>query len=187
MPILAREPELYPDDLLDRPETGTEATHRWWVVHTRPRQEKTLARFLTDKHIAHYVPQLEHKTRSPQGRIRIAYVPMFTSYGFVYVTPEERLKTLDIPATAHLLEVQDGRQLTFDLKQIRRLSLTGKLLTPEDRLEPGMQVRITSGPFEGFEGRILKRRTGDHLLVMVNYLQRGISVELGDYHLERLT
>ncbi|MEX0725855.1 MAG: transcription termination/antitermination NusG family protein [Planctomycetaceae bacterium] len=187
MPILAREPELYPDDLLDRPETGREESHRWWVVHTRPRQEKSLARRLTELHIGHYVPQLEQKTRSPKGRMRVSYVPMFTSYGFVYCTPEERLKTLDAPATAHLLEVEDSKQLTFDLRQIRRLSLTGKILTPEDRLEPGTPVRVTSGPFAGFEGRILKRRTGDHLLVMVNYLQRGISVELGDYHLERLT
>ncbi|MDA0834768.1 MAG: antitermination protein NusG [Planctomycetota bacterium] len=187
MPILAREPELYPDDLLDRPEVGTEASHRWWVVHTKPRQEKALARYLTELHIGHYVPQMEQKTRSPKGRTRVSFVPMFTSYGFVYCTADERMKALDTYATANLLEVKDNEQLTFDLRQIRRLSLTGQILTPENRLEPGMPVRITSGPFTGFEGRILKRRTGDHLLVMVNYLQRGISVELGDYHLERLT
>ena len=50
MPILAEEPELFPEDLLDRPEVGQEDGKQWWVVHTRPRQEKSLARTLGTAH-----------------------------------------------------------------------------------------------------------------------------------------
>ena len=45
MPLLPPETTLYPSDLLARPaDPGAEA--RWWVIHTRPRAEKNLARKL---------------------------------------------------------------------------------------------------------------------------------------------
>ena len=33
MPILAREPDLYPDDLFDRPELGLEQAATWWALY----------------------------------------------------------------------------------------------------------------------------------------------------------
>src|SRR4051812_2827840 len=45
MPILDAEPSVYPDNLLD--ELAVSDTERcWWVVYTRARQEKALARQL---------------------------------------------------------------------------------------------------------------------------------------------
>ncbi len=50
MPILPAEPDLYPSDLWDRlsepvPEPqDDEARVRWMCLHTRPRQEKAVAR-----------------------------------------------------------------------------------------------------------------------------------------------
>ena len=186
MPILAREPDVYPEGLLDRPEVGCESTRRWHVVHTRPRQEKTLARQLRSLRIAHYLPQTERKFRSPNGRRRVSFVPLFTGYLFLYGDGHERLQAYQTHSAAQVLDVPDGAELTFDLRQISRLTIIGQPLTPVARLQPGTRVRITGGPFESFEGRILKKRAGDRLLVVVNYLQQGVTVELDDYELEEL-
>ena len=84
MPILAPEPEIYPENLLDCPDVGHEENRGWWVVHTRPRQEKALARRLAAADIANYVPQVERRYRSPGGRKRVSYAPLFHVYSFVY-------------------------------------------------------------------------------------------------------
>lgn len=186
MPILTREPDLFPIDLLDGGQADCDLTRCWWVVHTRPRQEKALARRLHHLAVPHYVPQIELTSRSPAGRRRISYVPLFPGYAFLYVNDEERIRSFNSNAIVRFLEVPDGEQLRFDLQQIKRLTEMGRPLTAETRLPPGSTVRITRGPFENFEGCILDYRAGRRLLVMVNYLQQGVSVELDDDEIEGL-
>ncbi len=186
MPILVQEPDLFPSDLLDLPETGCETDRQWWVVHTRSRQEKLLARELSGQGVAHYVPQYENRTQSPSGRRRVSYVPLFPGYAFVYGNDEDRFRTLDCRATSKLLPVGDGERLTYELRQIRQLILSGQSLTPEEYLQPGTKVRIKSGPLRMIEGQIVQRRSGDRLLVAVDYLQKGVSVELGSAEIELL-
>jgi transcription antitermination factor NusG len=56
--------------------------------------------------------------------------------------------------------------------------ISGEPLTPEDRLQAGDWVVITSGPLEGLQGKVIRR--GKHLrfFVEVEFLQRGASVEI---------
>src|SRR5688572_17709596 len=44
MPLLALEPSIYPESLLAEPIAPATTQERWWVLHTRPRAEKALAR-----------------------------------------------------------------------------------------------------------------------------------------------
>ena len=46
MPLLPLEPFIYPPDLLTKLGQTVEATEKWWVLYTRPRAEKVLARKL---------------------------------------------------------------------------------------------------------------------------------------------
>lgn len=186
MPILRKEPDLFPEGLLDQPGLGEEADTQWWAVHTLPRQEKTLARKLRVRGIRHYLPQAPRKTKSPAGRMRVSYVPLFAGYVFLYGTEQERLQSLESGCIAKMLPVGDGKRLTDDLRQIQKLISANVPFAFEERLEPGMGVRIKSGPFQGYEGQILKRHSGDRLLVIVNYLQQGISVALDDCQLEKI-
>lgn len=57
MPLLKREPDLFPADLFDLP---VEA-RPWSVAHVRSRQEKALARYLVQKQIPFYLPQTENE------------------------------------------------------------------------------------------------------------------------------
>ena len=43
MPLLAREPSIFPESLLDRVPELTDASQRWWVLHTfRSRREELI-------------------------------------------------------------------------------------------------------------------------------------------------
>lgn len=186
MPILRKEPDLSPDNLFEHPDLLRDPNCRWWVAHTLPRQEKTLARKLHARQAWYYLPQAQRDTRSPGGRTRTSFVPLFAGYLFLYGGEAERVMALETGCIAKLLPVEDGEKLTADLRQVRQLIASGASFAFEPRLEPGMQVRVTSGPFQGFQGSILKRHSGDRLLVAVNYLQQGISISLADCQVERL-
>jgi hypothetical protein len=82
--------------------------------------------------------------------------------------------------------VTDGAQLTVDLARIRRLLETGVAVTVESQIEAGMRVRVKSGSMLGLEGTVFKRHGKDRLLVMVNFLQQGASIEFPDWEVERI-
>src|SRR6516165_139504 len=82
MPLLPLEPFVYPDDLLDQPVLLPEASARWWVLHTRPRAEKSLARRLLRTATPFFLPLRKRQWRH-RGRLLCSYVPLFPGYVFL--------------------------------------------------------------------------------------------------------
>jgi transcription antitermination factor NusG len=186
MPILAAEPDLYPEDLLDESASLLDQDAGWWAMYCLPRQEKQLMRRLRAVGVAHYCPLIAKRNRSPNGRIRTSYLPLFSAYVFVNGTDEQRHAAVSTGCVSRCLEVSDGKSLVGDLRQIHRLIVSGVRLTPEARFAAGKKVRITSGPFLGFEGFVIRRENETRLLVAVNYLQQGASMLLEDCQLEEI-
>jgi transcription antitermination factor NusG len=184
MPILKEEPSMYPETLLDAaPEEM--AGRRWLALYTKARQEKSLARELLKYEIPFYLP-LVRKTNVSRGRKRTSLVPLFAGYIFLCGSEEERLRTLTTNRISRVLAVEDPDQLVFDLRQLRQLIVANAPLTVESRLAPGQRVRVRQGAFAGLEGMVLKRRGQTRLLVSINFLQQGASVEIDDFLLDPL-
>ncbi len=182
MPILQEETSLYPETLLD--ETFEEPSQRkWWALYTKPRQEKAVSRALLGYHVPFYMP-LVKKISKPKGRRIVSHVPLFAGYMFLYGTEEERVQGLTTNRILQCLPVDDEPLLVRDLRQFRKLIAAEAPLTVEARLVAGNRVRVRHGTFAGLEGTVLKRRSKTHLLVAVNFLQQGASVEIDDYMLE---
>ena len=186
MPILACEPDLYPDDLLDEETLREDEDATWWALYCRSNKEKKLMRQLRSLDVPFYSPLIAKRYRSPSGRLRRSYVPLFASYVFIFGDDTHRYTAQSTGCVSRWLVVPDAEKLTADLRQIRQLIDTNAELTSEARLAPGMRVRVRSGPFTGFEGAIIRREKQTRLLVAVNYLQRGASVLLDDCQLERI-
>jgi transcriptional antiterminator RfaH len=72
------------------------------------------------------------------------------------------------------------------LGRIYRLIVSGVPMAPEDRLQPGQWVQITSGPLEGLQGKLIRRGSRDQLIVEVNFLQRGAAVEVEGWAIKPL-
>jgi transcriptional antiterminator RfaH len=184
MPILKEEPNIFPETLLDAaPEDVSE--RKWLAVYTKARQEKSLARELLKYRIPFYLP-LVPKTSITRGRRRTSWSPLFGGYIFLFGAEEERGKALTTNRISRILTVEDADQFVFDLRQLRQMIAVGAPLTVESRLGPGQSVRVRQGPFAGLEGMVLKRRGQSRLLVSINFLQQGASVEIEDFMLDPL-
>ncbi len=186
MPILAQEPDIYPNHLLDESDIRADENVNWWAMYCLPRQEKQLMRRLRKLDVSFYAPMIPHTTRSPAGRVRTSYVPLFKSYVFVFGDEADRHESVSTGCVSRWLEVPDGDLLTHELRQIQQLVQSEMPLSPEARLTAGNYVRIRSGPLAGLEGQIIRRENQDRLLVAVNYLQQGASVLLEDFDVESI-
>jgi transcriptional antiterminator RfaH len=177
MPVLAAEPDQFPEDLFadERPPHAGERL--WWVLHTRPRQEKSLARVLHEAKIPFYLPVIPRQLQV-RGRRLTAHIPLFPGYVFLLGDRNERHKALTTHRVVRTLDVPEPERLWEDLRQIRRLIDTGAPIMPEDRLAPGMLVEIRRGPLAGIKGRIIRTATGRRFVVQIDFIQRGASVLL---------
>jgi transcriptional antiterminator RfaH len=153
------------------------------VLYTKPRQEKAICRDLLRQRIPYYLPLIA-KTLQYQQRRLTSHAPLFAGYVFTFGSETERTRMLATNRVLRVLEVDDPAQLVHDLDQVRRLILSNAPLTIESRLVPGDHVRVQKGPFGGMEGTVLHRRGRTHLLVSINFLQRGASIEIEDFLLE---
>ncbi len=118
--------------------------------------------------------------------MRTSFVPLFSSYVFLRGNESQRYEALRTNCISRCLEVDDQTQLVHDLQQVRLLIGCGAPLTPESRIGPGMRVRVRTGFLAGMEGTVVKRRGHQRLLVAVQFLQQGASVELDDCQVEQL-
>lgn len=183
MPLLPLEPFVFPEDLLSNPIIDQGPSARWWVLHTRPRAEKSLTRRLLRHSVPFFLPVCKRQWRH-RGRIFCSYVPLFPSYVFLQGDNQEVLKTLETNLVARVLQVEDQQQLHTDLVRVHRLVATGAPLSPEERLQPGSLVEITQGPLAGLEGKILRRGKRLKFIVEVQLLQRGVSVEIESWMIQ---
>jgi transcriptional antiterminator RfaH len=182
MPILAPEPSLFPETLLDEP-LPDETQRHWWAVYTRARQEKSLARQLRAMAVPHYLPLVPKVSLIGSRRVK-SLLPLFSSYLFMYASEQERIEALATRRIAQLHPAPEDRALVRDLRNVRMLIASGAPLTVESRLEAGQRVRVKNGALMGLEGTIIARRGEDRLLVAIEFLQQGVSVLIHDYQVE---
>jgi transcriptional antiterminator RfaH len=184
MPILKKEADLYPLDLFEQDVPDGSPVRRWWALYTPSRREKDLMRRLEKKHIAFYSPIVEKRHRSPNGRLRTTYVPLFSNYVFLCGDDADRYEAMCTGCVSRDLEVAEPETLLHDLREIYRLIQTGVEVSPVPEIPVGTPVRVTSGPLEGREGIVIERRGRNCLIVAVNFLQQGALAELDDCDVE---
>ncbi len=185
MAVFGKDATVYPETLLD-PLCGKDSQRQWMVLYTRARQEKALARDLLRQEIPFYLPVVKHVSLC-RGRRRTVDLPLFSGYVFLYGSEPERISSLATNRISRILLVSDPDRLVQELRQLRQLIASKAPLTVESRLVPGTRVRVRQGPFAGIECVVLTRRGETRLLVSVNFLQRGASVQIDDFLLEPLS
>lgn len=173
MPILRKESEIFPADLFSL--TLEEAP--WEVVHVRSRQEKMLARVLSNRNQPFYLPQVEKRVQR-SGRTFKSFLPLFTGYVFLRRTAETRPVLWSSGVVTRVIPVEDQRLLDEELRQIRSLQEAGATLTPQPEFTPGDRVRITEGVFAGYIGTLVKERDAVSLVVSISSLNKAVLAEL---------
>lgn len=177
MPLLKKETDLFPADLLD---SDLARTSPWWAMYTLARQEKKLMRQLIELDVPFYSPTIERRYRSPNGRLRTSYEPLFANYVFICGDEVARYQAVCTGSVSRWMPVEQTEELVTDLAQINRLVQSQAPLSPESRLEPGQRVRIRNGAFAGYEGVITRRDKEIRLHVYVRFMEQGVSVVIQD-------
>ncbi len=177
MPLLPLEPYIAPNDLLDTDMMPEADSASWWVLHTRPRTEKSLARHFLARNLSFFLPLYQRRWRS-RGRLFRSYMPLFPGYIFLYGDAQTRLDALATNQVVRTLAVADPEELRADLVRVHQMMQASMLLSPEAQLQPGTSVEVVAGPLAGLEGKILRRGKELRFFVEVRLLQCGVSVEV---------
>jgi hypothetical protein len=176
---------IYPADLFEQVGAPLESRggRTWWLLHTKSRQEKKVAELLHGSLIPFYLPLVQQRAPD-RGRVRINWIPLFRGYVFLWGNDDDRLAALKTNRIAAIHPVLDGGRLTADLANFALLIAQGAALTPESKITAGKRVKVKSGPFSGVEGIVSKRQGKTKLLIVLEAILQGASLNIEDCQLE---
>jgi transcription antitermination factor NusG len=167
-------------------ETAPEA-RLWHVVTTMPRHEKTTWAGLTKIGIDAFLPTYE-SVRSWRNRQKVAVVaPLFPTYLFVRITPNEKLNVLRTPGVRQFVGNRQGLAVipSEELEGLRRAVSERKAL-PFEGLVEGSRVRVRSGPLQGIEGCLLRKSNECRIVVKVRLINQHAVIDVDASDIEPL-
>src|SRR5665213_3052426 len=130
---------------------------KWYAVYTKPRCEKKVADLLVKKGIENYCP-LNKVQKQWSDRKKIILEPLFTSYVFVRISPDEQLAVrqtygilnfvywLSKPAIVRNAEIDIIKRFLNEYPCVRLEKLA---------VNVSDIVRIVTGPFMEQEGQVI--------------------------------
>lgn len=145
------------------------------MLHTKPRQEKSLARELFRQEIGYYLPVVPRR-RKTRTRVRLSEVVLFEGYLFLFTNRDGYVSALSTGRIVRALVVPDQRLLWEDLQRLARIIRVGEPLTPTVDFEPGQEVEVAEGPLAGVRGRVIRSASGNRFVVEVSFIGRGVSL-----------
>ena len=160
----------------------------WYAAYTSANHEKRVSGQFTNRAVEHFYPVYESLHQWKDRRVKLE-LPLFPGYVFVRIALRDRLKVLQVPGVACLVGF-GGRAVPLpeeDVQRIRKIQDPGVGARPHPFLNAGKRVRVTSGPLQGLEGLVVRRKNATRFVVSVELLQRSVSVDVGGVELEPLS
>lgn len=137
---------------------STPVSKNWYAVYTRPRWEKKVAELLSKKGVVNYCP-LNKVKKQWHDRKKIVMEPLFSSYVFVKVTPQQYSlvkSTVGVINFVHWL----GKPAVVRDEEINAINafLLEHATVHLEKIKVSMhdEVKITYGPLMHLEGRIVQ-------------------------------
>lgn len=150
----------------------------WYAAYTLPRHEKAVAEQLTQLGISSYLPLWTEVRLWNRRRVPVQ-LPLFPGYVFVRMQLNDKGRVLARPGVVRF--VGFGTTLSVlpdDEMEHLKLALCNSNAKPYPHLTVGKRVKIRSGPFEGLQGSILKRKGKTQLVVTLDMIQSSMLLEV---------
>jgi len=150
----------------------------WYVIYTRPQQERKVVQHLSEKQLNHYLPTIE-KVRQWHDRKKVIKVPLFPSYVFVHLSRQKDYYDSINDNPGFLYFVKSGKtnaRISEEvIHNIRFVLDNGKEIeTTSGYIEPGTQMIIRNGPFTGLVCQVVEHKKTQKILVKLDMLNRSI-------------
>jgi transcription antitermination factor NusG len=150
---------------------------RWMVLQTKARQEKAVARHLSAAGVRHDLPLVERITVT-RGRKHRSRVPLFPSYVFVFGEKQDAYDAIATRRVVKYLEVEDQDGLQDELAVVHSAIQSGLPIDEYPGLAMGHRARVVKGPLLGIEGIVIEEARRSRLVLHVETLGRGASIEI---------
>jgi transcription antitermination factor NusG len=157
----------------------------WYAAYTRANHERRVAEQLAERGVEHFLPQYECVRKWKDRKVRLQ-MPLFPGYVFVQLALQNRLRVLQVPGVACLVGFA-GRPAAVpeeEFARIRGFLKQGLRAGPHPYLAVGRRVRVRTGPLEGIEGIILRRKNGCRLVISLELIQRAVAVDVDSADVE---
>mgnify|MGYP003326937051 CR=1 FL=1 len=156
---------------------------RWYVLHTKSRQEKAVAKHLARRQANFFLPLVSQVRFYGRRKVSVD-LPMFPGYVFLFGAREQAFEADRTKRLARIIEVADQQQIEWEIKNLQLAIEKAVPLDPYPYLRMGTRAEVRSGPFRGLQGVIEQRPRPDRLMLQVDMLGRAVSVEIDGSLLE---
>ena len=115
-------------------------------------------------------------------------LPLFPCYLFLRGMEERRLDVVTTPGIVSILSV-NGEPAVIpegEIESVRKAIEWGNRVEPHPFLRCGDRVRVISGPLQGLEGILVRKKNLYRLVLSVELLERSASVEVDVSSVERV-
>jgi transcriptional antiterminator RfaH len=152
----------------------------WYLIYTKPRQEKSALQNLEQQGYQCYLPLLP-KEKLRQGAVALTDEPLFPRYLFINLAQDFMAKSWSpIRSTKGVSRLvrfgADPARIDDALVDLLRAHEASVLAEPERLFNPGERVRLTEGPFAGIEG-IYQMADGDRrVMVLIELMSKRVVV-----------
>jgi len=159
----------------------------WRAIYTRHQHEKVIARLLSEKGFEVFLP-LYQTARRWKDRIKELSLPLFPCYVFIWGGLERRLDILTTPGIHSFVSIGNHPAVIppIEIEAIRQAIAKGSAVEPHPFLKSGDRVRIKTGPMEGIEGILVRKKNSFRLVLSVELLQKSVAVEVDATMVERV-
>jgi transcription antitermination factor NusG len=175
-------PDRMPADVLA---TAPKPPEAWWVLRTKPRQEKKLARWLGRGEMAYFVP-MRRRVRNWRGRRIRSEEPVLTGYVFMRGSEAHATRAYGSGAVVERLRVENDGGLYSELRALDALCALQRELRELPGLLEGREVELKAGPLKGMRGVIAHSGAAATFVVRLEILGRILEVALDPAEVEAL-
>ena len=154
----------------------------WYLVHTKPRQEKCALQNLEQQGYPCYLPTLPTE-KLRQGALSVTEEPLFPRYLFIRLGKGESDKSwAPIRSTRGVNRLvsfgSEPARVDDDLIEFLREREASLRSSPEQMFKPGERVRLTEGAFANLEGIYQMADGENRVIVLIELLCKSVSIRV---------
>ncbi|MGC9258453.1 MAG: transcription termination/antitermination protein NusG [Phycisphaerae bacterium] len=150
---------------------------KWFVLHTKSRQEKVVADFYRQHNVEHLLPLVSKTTYYGKRKIK-SELPLFPGYVFIRGSAQDAYAADRTNRLVRIIPVFDQARIEEELRSLMRALRTDQPFDRHPQLVAGVRVEVKSGPLQGVRGVVESRLKCDRLILQVDILGQAISVEV---------
>jgi|SRR5215469_13150106 len=161
---------------------------RWYAVYTHAHQEKRVEQRLKIQHFKTFLPLYSRSHRRGTRRVQVV-LPLFSGYVFARFPLQERIRVLSTSGVCRIVGKGSHPEPLSDTEVDGLLQAsTSKIKAePHSQLLAGRKVRIRTGPLEGLEGILIRRKGQSRVVISLNAIASAFVVDVDEYDVEPVT